>query len=421
MAATAITCSTIDNIFATNDSLFGGWIYNALRETSPWVRLTKFEAFPEGTGYTHQNIRIEGMTTASAETDWTSLTTASRTSLGYNALSAPTLTALTWGQTYTSWNPAYKGYITPCISLDDLKFDHMVTEQITQTVNQLTQVTDEVLSNRARYECARLMPQISCRPGFVNGGNGIQGITDTTTDVNKAGVPVPTSTIQQSILDTLYIYLLRQGGGSPGSRAGMMDGVPQLNFICSKEASDALIRAYTSTAGVGIASDFHFADPGELLKPLGVTRAYRGYVHIIDAEIPRYDLVAGQMVRRLPWSMTASGASTGQRRIYNTAYETAGYELYYVKPNDAYACAVIKDSSAKDIAGASFEDHPYYYSMSFFWSNIKDNTTNILGKLGRWIGISANASHPMYPDHGMTILAKRCYADQTFAACGCQP
>ena len=78
-------------------------------------------------------------------------------------------------------------------------------------------------------------------------------------------------------------------------------------------------------------------------------------------------------------------------------------------------------NAAKDIAGASFEDHPYYYSMSFFWSNIKDNTTNILGKLGRWIGIAAQASHPMYPDRGMTILRKRCPNDITFPACSCTP
>jgi hypothetical protein len=59
--------------------------------------------------------------------------------------------------------------------------------------------------------------------------------------------------------------------------------------------------------------------------------------------------------------------------------------------------------------------------MTFFWSNIKDNTTNILGKLGRWIGIAANASNPIYPDRGMTIVYKRCYADVTFPACACTP
>lgn len=412
--ATALTCATVNDYLARNDTLFGPYIYQAIRETSPWVALTPTEAFPEGTGYTHRNIRIEGMTTGSAEADWTQVTASNGSTI--NPLSAPTLTALTWGQSYTNWNPSYKGYLTPCISLDDLKFDHMVTEQITQTVNQLTQVTDEVLSNRYRYEHARLMPQISARPGFGTGS--IVGVTDTTTDVNKAGVAIPTATASQSFLDTCHTYLLRLGAGAPDSRGGTDNGIPALDLITSKEHSDKLIReAGTASLNNGIIDNFHFGNPDELLKPLGVTRMFRGFNHVIDVELPRYNLVAGQLVRVLPFTMTS--ADSGQKRIYNTAYETAAYELIYIKPRNAMAAAIIKDSSAKDIAGAAFEDHPYYYSMTFFWSNIKDNTTNILGKLGRWIGIAAQASHPMYPDRGLTILQKRCAYDQTFPACAC--
>ncbi len=415
---TALTCASVNDLLARNDSLFGAWIYEALRENSPWVRLTPTEAFPEGTGYTHRNIRIEGITAASAESDWTAVTASNGSST--NPLSIPQLTALTWGQSYTNWSPSYKGYITPCISLDDLKFDHMVAEQVSRTVEQLTQVTDEVLSNRYRYEHARLMPQVACRPGWGVTTGSIVGITDTTTDVNKAGVTVPTADVSQSFLDSLHTYLLRLGAGSPESRGGTDNGIAALDLVCSKEVSDKLIReAGTASLNNGIIDNFHFGKPDELLKPLGVSRMFRGFNHVIDNEIPRYDLVAGQMVRRLPFSMTS--ADSGSKRIYNTAYETAGYELIYIKPRNAMAAAIIKDSSAKDIAGASFEDHPYYYSMSFFWSNIKDNTTNILGKLGRWIGIAAQASHPMYPDRGMTILRKRCYADQSFPACVCNP
>jgi len=412
--ATALTCSQVNDYLARNDSLFGPYIYNSTRETSPWVRLTPTEAFPEGTGYTHRNIRIEGITAGSSEGDWSAITASSGASI--NPLSAPTLTALQWGQSYTNWSPSYKGYITPCISLDDLKFDHQVVEQVSRVVEQLTQVTDEVLSNRYRYEHARLMPQISCRPGFGTGS--IAGVTDTTTDVNKAGVAVPTADLHQSLLDTLHVYLLRIGAGRPESAGGMDNGVPALDLVCSKEVSDNLIRSSgVASLNNGIIDNFHFGNPDELLKPLGVTRVFRGYNHVIDNEIPRYNLVAGAFSRVLPFTMTS--ADSGNKRIFNTAYETAAYELVYVKPRNAMAAAIIKDSTAKDIAGAAFEDHPYYYSMSFFWSNIKDNTSNILGKLGRWIGIAAQASHPMYPDRGMTIIRKRCPYDQTFPACGC--
>lgn len=64
-------------------------------------------------------------------------------------------------------------------------------------------------------------------------------------------------------------------------------------------------------------------------------------------------------------------------------------------------------------------DRPEYYNAQFYWHNQRDNSTNILGKIGRWVGISANASEPVYPKRGLTLLSLRCRADQTFPACSC--
>lgn len=405
MAGTAVTCATVNDYFARNDNMFGVWVHEQLRESSPWYAITPKEAFPQGAGYTIRDIMIERMSTYNDQGSWNNITASDGTTT--NPLSQPTLTQLNWGQSYTSWNPQYQGYLTPCISLDDLKFDHNVVDQVTKTVAQLTQVSDEIFSNRARYECARIMPQISARPGF--GPNGIVGVTDTTVMVNKAGVVIPTSKITQSLLDTAYSYLLRQGAGAASSRANMQDGQPTMSLVISREASDDILRQ------ANVRDDVRWGDPGELLKPLGVTRVFRGFAHIIDPELPRFDLVAGQLVRRLPWA--SASADSGTKAIVNNAYNNAEYELYYIKPMDAYAYAVIKDSSAKDIAGASFEDYPYYYANTFFWHNVKDNTTNILGKLGKWISISAAATHPHYPARGLTIIAKRCPNDQAFASC----
>lgn len=409
--ATALTCSAANDLLARNDSLFGPWIYEATRETNIWnsPNFIPVKPFPTGVGYTLRSIMIEGMTTGSAENDWTAVTASSGGVI--NPLSAPTISDLTWGQTYTNSTPAYKSYKTPCISLDDLRFDHDVAAQLTATKNQLVQLTAEWTANRKRYEAARLMPQIVSRPGFGSSSN-IVGITDTTKDVGKSGLATPTATLHQSQLDAAYEYLLTNGAGMEGSRASVDDGSPVLTLVTSRQASDKIIR------DANIREDFRWGNPGELLKPLGVRRTYRGFAHVIDTELPRYDLVANVFVRRLPYSMTSSGISSGEGRVLNSAWLTAEYELSYILPRDAYNQLVINPFD-REIAGASFEDRPEYYNAQFFWHNVKDNSTNIFGKIGRWVGLSANASQPVYPKRGMTILSKRCPDDQTFPACGC--
>lgn len=407
--ATSLTCSAANDLLARNDSLFGPWIHEAVRETDIWNLEGWIQSapFPEGSGYTHRSIMIEGMTTGSAEDDWAAITASSGGVI--NPLSAPTIGDLTWGQNYFNWAPKYKAYKTPCIALDDLRFDSDVTAQLTATVDQLSQLTAEWNGNRARYESSRLMPQISARPGYGN-PNGIVGVTDTTTDVNKAGVAIPTSILTQSMLDDAWEYRLSQGAGQASSRANVVDGEPVLTLVTSRLTSENIIRAS------GIRDDFRWGDPGELLRPLGVRRVYRGFAHVTDVELPRYDVVAGQLVRRLKWSMTA--ADSGSARTINQNWVNALYELNYILPRDAYTRRIINPFE-REIAGASFMDRPEYYNANFYWHNQRGNSENVLGKIGRWIGISANASEPVYPLRGCTIISRRCPNDQTFTACGC--
>src|SRR5690606_5850012 len=105
--------------------------------------------------------------TESDESDWTAVTASNGGSI--NPLSAPDFVDLSVGQTYRDWSPFAKNYRFPCISLDDMKFDHMAAQQLVKHVNKAKEITDEVFSNRVRYEYARLVPQIIASPGFGAG------------------------------------------------------------------------------------------------------------------------------------------------------------------------------------------------------------------------------------------------------------
>jgi hypothetical protein len=70
---------------------------------------------------------------------------------------------------------------------------------------------------------------------------------------------------------------------------GRENGRPIFTLVCSPEISDALIRLNAATR-----DDFRYSPQvSELLKPLGVERSYRGFYHLIDVQIPRYNYVPG--------------------------------------------------------------------------------------------------------------------------------
>lgn len=401
-----LTCATVNDQFARNDSMFGAWIHEQMRETDPWYNLIKKEAFPEGRGYTQRDIMIERMSTYDDQGSWTAITASNGSTI--NPLSLPAFTDLAWGQSYTNWSPYMNSYRTQCVSLDDFKFDHEITKQVQATVDQLALVTSEIMANRARYESARLMPAVSINPGYGN-ANGAYGIVDTTHAFGKTGLTLSSYQLNQSHLDDLWEACLKDGAGAASSRASVADGAAVLALITSRLRSDYIIKQ------AGIRDDYHWGDPGELLKPLGVRRVFRGFAHICDVEIPRFNFATNILSRVLPWSQ--SDADSGKKAVANPSWNSASYEYNYILPMDAFSFAVIKDSSSKEIAGASFEDYPYYYTAQAFWHNVKDNSTNTLGKLGRWLMMVANASHPHYPQRGRAILSLRCPNDQSFGAC----
>lgn len=402
--ATELTCAQVNDYLARNDNMFGPWIHEALKESDPWYALTPKEAFPEGRGYTQKDILIEGITTGSDESDWDAVTASNGSTI--NPLSLPDFTDLSWGQTYTEWSPYAKNYRTPCIALDDLRFDNMAAKQLGATVEQLKGVTKEMWANRARYEYARLVPQITARPGF---GSGIAGVTDTTKMVK---VPAATSVVTQSILDAAYDQILSTGAGEdPLGPVNREDGAPVFTFITSRATSDNIIRAS------GIRDDFRYGDPGQLLKPLGVRRVYRGFAHVVDTELPRFNLVDNVWTRVMPWTMSAT--SSGYKRTRNASYATAEYELNYIHLRSAMSFAIINTQTARPVPEVSFTDRPEYYNAQVLWHNVQDNSSNTLGKIGRFLFLAAGATHPGTPFRAMTILSRRCSSDQTFTGCSC--
>lgn len=395
-----LTCVDINGHFASESNRFNIDIHQQLRESSLWYNLIPKAAFPQGMGFagdaspTLRELTIDRIYQASAETDWQDVVSYDDGGPTPNA-STVQATEISFGHTIRTWNLQKKDYKTPCVNLDALKHHYEVNRQIERTIEALSQFSDAVHANRARAEYARLVPKLTARVGF--GPNGLAG--NTGNSMTPASLLPPTHALDQRFLDQIYDWMMREGSGLNPVTRDM--GAPTLGLVTSRETSDAIIRAE------GVRDDYRYADPGELLRPLGVNRVYKGYVHMIDTELPRFNFTANQWVRVLPY--ISETASSGFRAVPNPAYATASYEMSYIYSPDVYECVIQKEGPS--IPGADFEDHPYYYTGQVFWLNIKHEQYNPLGKVGRWLILFQNGSRPKLPNRGRVIMHKRCIND----------
>jgi hypothetical protein len=340
-------------------------------------------------GTSLNEITVERVLSGDFENAWTNVGLSNGTSSNG---CVPSPSDLDFGQTVRSWNLQSRSYQTPCICLDDLKTSFEIESQIAKTVTQLTQLTKTVLDNRRRSEYLRLVSKVQA--GY------------NTEYATLNAVPVPTFQLAQDQLDTLRVRLIRDGAGH--NSLGKENGVPVLGLITSPETSRALIRNNTE-----LRQDIRYATPSELIAPLGVERSFGGFYHMIDLEVPRFTYSGGAYTQIYPF--VQSSATTGLKWEANPAYNNAPYEAAYIFHPDVYEESV--QQVGPNIAGASFDDYPYYYSGQFFWLNIRDAVSNPLGKIGRWMGVFTSGSRPIAPYLGRVILHKRCANDFGSVAC----
>jgi len=391
----ALSCATVNDVFQRLSNQFSVDIHERYSAEDPWGRLLRVGKFPLGKGTTLTEITTERVMSGSFEDDWTNVGVSNGGAVTSDTANPQNAEDLSFGETLRNWNLQSKSYKTPCLNLDDLKTSFEVEDQVEKTVNQLTQMTKRVLSNRRRAEYLRLVPKISCGVDAI-------GVSHATIDDN---FPLPTSVLVQGLLDVLRVVMIRNGAAKDA--LGMENGAPVLGLITSAETSRNLLRQNPD-----LRQDLHFANPSELIAPLGVERSYGGFYHIWDIEIPRYNFVSEngtglKWVRIYPFVKVVVNGQTSWEP--NAAYEATTYELSYIFHPNVYEEAV--QQVGPNIPGADFKDFPYYYSGQFFWLNILDITNNPLGKIGRWMGIFCSGSRPLAPFLGAAIMHLRCPND----------
>lgn len=383
----------IDDILVRQANLLGPDIHRRTFDTSPWLKLVKKEKWPNGISDTIRVMTYE-RSLASDTTTWTDVSLND----GSGNTCVPAASVISPASSVRSYNLQQKALESDPICVNDVRNAFQFQEQLRLMRDNLTDNISFVWKERFRREYIRLAEhKIIARAGLPESPSAFPAT-------------VPTSKLTAGILKRIYAKLVGDGAARDGS-VGMANGAPQFVLITSPEASDDIIREDP------IREDFRYAAPSELLKPLGVERPYRGFYHIIDYDLPRYNFVGGAWVE-VPRYINQSANLLGVRATENPAYYTAQYEDSIIFVPNVYH-AMVPDSITSPGGDVKFD--PQAYMGDFKWRNILDRVENPDGNWGYFRAVLQVGSKPIRPEFGYVIRHLRCPDDIGEQGCVVSP
>lgn len=428
----------IDNILAQNAYTIGGKIYQKTLNVSRWDALIRKGTLPEGNGDSLSTLiydRSIPTTTAGGSTvgiNWTRLGTEIRSANDFASTEAQLLAGAA-GETIGSTAAARTAFIkfkkrmrnyflsvanikSPYIDIHTVRTAAAREQQSNAIMKVLTKATQWAWDRRGQeqYEISagNLVPcmaavtspiisDVELRSGAINPATGsavADNITATTfdgialTDVYLTTAPasgsgVPTGNISNKVMDRIYNRLSRVTDHSDAY--GMDNARPVFSLVCGSDASLAL---KTET---GIRDDVRKSTiVDSLLKPLGVDESFRGFYHLTEDLMPRFTVASGVLTRVEPFD--ADGA-------YNTAYDDAPYEAFYV----VHKTVMEYEIPAPSVSAPGMSFDPQSYKGDFKWLNIQDEVKNPLKTIGFFYGTLAAATKTIDVEHGFVGLFDR--------------
>jgi hypothetical protein len=405
--------SVINTILTEEANRIGSDIHSETLHTSPWIDLIKKSAFPTDMGYQLNTIIYDralpvrdvsgdGDTSGEPSTSiglgaWTGLGTGEGASPRTGFLASPAVKDVLGPQTgkaFVDFTRQLKSYSlqravieSPRINIEDLRFAAHRQEQLRAIMDLLKQSTRFSWEERYRDEYDRLCGfYINC--AATSTGTGTAKTVATTA---LTGLSAAAANISNKVLDGVYFKLVRAGAGIKAF--GRENGRPVFGLVLSSEASYAL----QTEAGFRDDVRYNSAKVSDLIAPLGVEKAFRGFYHLVDDLAPRYSFAANAYTR-VPAYRLNSGVIEP-----NPAYETASYEAAYVLHEEVMEALIPEPVSG--VAGLQF--NPVNYKGDFRWTNIPNEVTNPDGTIGFFRGILAAASKPIKTNFGHAIIFKR--------------
>ena len=281
-----------------------------------WLALTEREVWPAGTGDTLSFFKTE-VTFASDETTWHSVVQSDDT--------FPNETVLVGDQVPTSNTVQNVTMEQKALNSDDIELvktglAFQFRQQLENTLTNFERAIGRVWSlyTQNRYEMLvdnKLVASTGIPTVAGSGQTFVQAL-------NANGGPFPTGQLGSGLTDYIYDQMTYQNADMDGAY-GELDGAPVFLLMSDQHTLRNLIKQDTSAR-----QDYRFADPGELLKPMGMGRPYNGFYHYQIRNQNRYNLVNNQLVQ-VP-QYVAVPTTKGNKMVFNKAWLYARYGVSYV-------------------------------------------------------------------------------------------
>lgn len=365
--------------------------------------LMRKEALPKGQGFSWSNI-IGERSISSGGAGWVAVATPDGNA--NNCTPSPaTITPATNVKTYSAYQKLIRSHK---ICFNDAIAGYLWEQQV---ANFERNMLDDVTDNIEERDTISFITNAKYKM-ILNSSMSYN------TNSSETGWPTtaPTSRLTQDFLDQIHTDLSQDGAEEFGA-VGMSRGAAVYSVICSQEQSRNVIGKDAT-----MITNYNFAEMGmgknaTLLKSWGADKELRGWTHIINNKMPRYDLVAGVWTRRTYYS--ESSAHIGNAADVADLYKNAAYELVILWHPDV---AIRQTPAPVGSVGGKTSGDAVNYDGSIIWKNIPNADSssdefNPLSNQGRYYAPLYFAYKSEFPRYGYAILVQRCAGPGTLSPC----
>jgi len=388
--------ANVDQYLATESGRLTYDIYNRSLFTSPWLTLAKKMPWPQEMGEKVSNTMFERPYVAT-ENDWEAISFNDGT--GNSCI--PPSDLVEFHTTNREMQLYHKAVYSPRFCVNDLLFTGKRQRQMESVISALNMQVRHYWIKWHRDNWADWSNKVIAEPGLD------------TNDESTTAFPttVATSQLTNGLLEYFYETLILEQAGMHS--LSTQNGRPIFGLITDQITSRRLTRDDDA-----IREDYRQSSERDmLLKPLGISHTYNGFVHMIDDMPPRYTFAGGVWTKVEPYVLDTSNPAA-PRLAVNPAWRSAEYQDSYIYVREALQFRV--PSSVTGVSKAQFD--PQAYMGDFRWLNIKNddeasNGYNPDGTLGRFRGVMVSAAEGVNPHVMFTIRHKVCPSDLGLTDC----
>lgn len=398
-----MACENIKNAFYALTGQVSPRLYNRISINDPWVGYVEKGEWPTGMGFTINSMMLERtLTDTENGNEWVSATPSGNGDVaGANNNCLPTPEPLVFGQTLTPFTMQRRNIQTENFCINDLQNDFMISQVLSNVMDQLETVTEWIWSNRFQNEYYRL-----CKHVIIETGSG--PLTEVANDGTfgpgaGAGAPaipaasLPTSRLVQGTLEQIYMQLVLDGAVATSGAIGKgANDQPIFALFTDANTSRDLIRQDPD-----LRMDFRYADPDKLINTLGTPYSYNGFKHVWLKFPIRADAGGNRIYPYLPVASTTKG----WKREVNPAYIYAKYQVSFVFIPTVFTCLYERPSTAPG-GGLKFDYASHMGEFQFLV--IPDKLCNPRGEVGFFDALYASASQPGHTYLGYAIIHLNC-------------